>query len=145
MVYGLKTINSFRFNILFIKGCELPEIAFSTTNSTRIVPRNTVVKFKCNLYYEAEGDTVRKCVNRRLLPSFETNPLKCASKLVDLHELVIIVKNNFFIVLKFCFSFAALKKILGKQMLERFLIFGSWFVKRAKKKTFLTLITSNKF
>ena len=95
MVYGLKTINSFRFNILFIKGCELPEIAFSTTNSTRIVPRNTVVKFKCNLYYEAEGDTVRKCVKGIILPSFLTNPLKCASKLVDLHVLVIIVKNNF--------------------------------------------------
>jgi len=63
-----------------LTSCELPEIAFSTTNSTRIVPHNTVVKFKCNLYYEAEGDTVRKCVKGIIFPNFLTNPLKCAKK-----------------------------------------------------------------
>ena len=88
----------------------MPEVAFSTTNSTRIVPHNTVVKFKCDLYYEAEGETVRKCVKGRLLPSFKTNPLKCISKLLDLHDLVFTVKQKIIIVLEFCFNFTALKK-----------------------------------
>ena len=95
---------------MFIKGCDLPEVAFSTTNSTRIVPHNTVVKYQCDLYYEAEGETVRKCVKGRLLPSLKTNPLKCISKLLDLHDLVFTVKQKIIIVLEFCFNFTALKK-----------------------------------
>ena len=76
---------------MFIKGCELPEVALTTTNSTRVVPHNTVVKYKCDLFYETEGETVRKCVKGRLLPSFLTNPLKCASKLLDIHDLEITI------------------------------------------------------
>jgi len=57
--------------------CVMPEVAFSTRNSTRIVPHNTVVKYQCDLYYEAESETVRSCVKGTILPSFQTNPLKC--------------------------------------------------------------------
>jgi len=63
-----------------ITGCELPEVALTTTNSTRIVPHNTVVKYLCNLYYEAEGETVRTCANGKIIPSLLTNPLKCERK-----------------------------------------------------------------
>ena len=89
----------------------MPEVAFSTRNSTRIVPHNTVVKYLCNLYYEAESETVRSCVKGTILPSFQTNPLKCASKLLDLHNLVFTVKQKIIVVFKFCFTLAPLKNI----------------------------------
>jgi len=63
-----------------INSCELPEVALATINSTRIIPHNTVVKYLCNLYYEAEGETVRTCANGKIIPSLLTNPLKCERK-----------------------------------------------------------------
>ena len=106
----------------------MPEVDFSTTNSTRIVPHNTVVKYKCNLYYEAEGETVRSCFKGMIIPSFRTNPLKCASKLLYLNDLVFTVIEKIFVVLTIGFNFAALKKftsLLGKQLLNRLRIFRS--------------------
>merc|ERR1719457_385674 len=64
----------------FMNSCELPEVSLTTINSTHIVPHNTIVKYLCNLYYEAEGETVRTCLNKKVIPSFQTNPLKCARK-----------------------------------------------------------------
>jgi len=69
-----------------LRSCEMPEVASSTTNSTRIVRHNTVVKYNCELYYEAEGETVRSCVDGKILPSFQTNPLKCARKPLSFKE-----------------------------------------------------------
>ena len=73
---------------IFLDGCFLPEVEFAETNSTNIIPHNTVVKYQCNLYYEAEGETARSFVKGTILPSFQSNPLKCASKLLFLNELV---------------------------------------------------------
>jgi len=70
----------------FMNSCILPEVSFTTINSTRIVPHNTIVKYLCNLYYEAEGETVRSCVKGTILPSFQTNPLKCARKKLSFKE-----------------------------------------------------------
>ena len=86
---------------IFLDSCFLPEVEFAETNSTNIIPHNTVVKYQCNLYYEAEGETVRSCVKGTLLPSFQTNPLKCASKLPVLNELVDTYKLKKFLFLNF--------------------------------------------
>ena len=76
----------------------MPEVALTTTNATRIVAHNTVVKFNCNLYYEPEGETVRKCIKGIIVPNFHTNPLKCESKLLYLNKLVSAFKKMFYIL-----------------------------------------------
>ena len=82
--------------MLFIKVCEVPEVASTTTNSTRFVTHNTVVKYLCKLYYEAEGETLRSCVKGTMLPSFQINPLKCASELIDINEKQLLKKQLLF-------------------------------------------------
>lgn len=88
----------------------MPEIAFSTSNTTRIVAHSTVVKYQCNLYYEAEGETVRTCENGRTNPSFQNNPLKCSSKQLNLNAVVALFYICFMFVI---FTFAVLKQSIS--------------------------------
>lgn len=62
----------------------MPEVALTTTNATRFVAHNAVVKYECSSQYEAKGETVRSCESGKIIPSFKTNPLECGSKLLDL-------------------------------------------------------------
>ena len=74
--------------------CEIPDVKLAKKNSTSKVAHETAVKYSCEIYHKAEGETIRKCVNGKVEPSFQLNPLACTSKLI------LISKQSIKLVLK---------------------------------------------
>ena len=62
------------FQKIFLDGCVLPEVFFLQQIRPALF-LIIVVKYKCNLYNEAEGERVRSCVKGIIFSSFQTNHL----------------------------------------------------------------------
>jgi len=60
-----------------LSSCEVPVISHSTTNSSSKISHGENVQYSCELYFEPEGETTRKCSRGKLIPSFHSHPLKC--------------------------------------------------------------------
>jgi len=73
-------INNLMMSVNELNSCETPNVKLATKNSTSIVAHKTTVKYSCKMYYEPEGEPIRKCLNGKFKPSFHSNPLTCTRK-----------------------------------------------------------------